>query len=241
MKKVRIADEKIYVDDRHHQNPKEYFKLILSEINFLFDKNKKYDKKTIIDVGCANGALLSYLRVAFPDAKLKGFDPIDSLIQSGKRIDSSIDFQKMGLMDIPKLNEEEKADIVISTGVIGIFDNPDIFLAHLLKLVKKNGSIFLFSPFNEDPIDVVMQYRYSGGDIWETGHNLFSLQTMHGLAKKYALELDVIEFQMPFKIEKTDDPMRSWTEPFRDNPNTLIYGTNMFSTMKLLIYKVSEL
>ena len=141
-------------------------------------------------------------------------------------------------MDIPNMNEEKKADIVISSGVIGIFDDPDICLAHLLKLAKKNGSILVFSPFDEEPIDVILQYRYSGKDIWETGHNLFSLQTMQQLAKKYYLELDVIDFKMPFKIEKTDDPLRSWTEPFRDSPNMLIYGTNMFSTMKLLTFKV---
>ena len=43
---------------------------------------------------------------------------------------------------------------------------------------------------------------------------------------------------MPFPIKKTKDPMRSWTEKFRNDKNQIIYGTNMFTTMKLLsIYK----
>jgi hypothetical protein len=82
---------------------------------------------------------------------------------------------------------------------------------------------------------VILKYKYSNNKNWEIGHNLFSMKTMEIIAEKYKLKYEWIDFKMPFKIQKTNDPMRSWTEPFRGNKNHLIYGTNMFSTMKLLI------
>ena len=63
------------------------------------------------------------------------------------------------------------------------------------------------------------------------------MRTMETIAFETKLTVDWVDFKMPISIEKTKDPMRSWTESFRGNPNAIIYGTNMFSTMKLLILK----
>ncbi len=235
--KKRIADKSIYNDSKYYEEPKEYFKLILSKINSIYNDSQKSKLTRIIDVGGANGALLSFLKKHLPDLKMKCYEPLESLIDIGKKLDSSIDFENYSLYDIPVLKEENKGDIIISAGVIGIFKNPEKFLFHLKKLGKKKSTILILSPFNEEPIDVILKYKHSKNNFWETGHNLFSIETMKNIALKFDLDFEIENFKMPFKIEKTDDPMRSWTEPFRGNDHQIIYGTNMFSTIKLLIFR----
>jgi len=236
MPKNRIADEKIYVDSRYHDKPKEYFKLIEKAIR----KNKvilpSEAGKVIMDIGCANGALLSYLGKTFSKTELIGFEPVASLIEIGKKLDTRVKFINKGLFDITTGDIKVKGDIVMGTGVLGIFNDPSLFVKKLLSLVNGyKGKIFVFSPFNEEPIDVILKYRYSGNKNWEVGHNLFSMKTMETIAVQNKLSYEWIDFKMKIKISKSDDPMRSWTEPFRGDPYHIIYGTNMFSTMKLLI------
>jgi len=235
--KKRIADKEMYNDSKYHKEPKEYFKLILSKINFIFNNNEKIKPTKIIDVGGANGALLSFLKKDYPNLEMQCYEPLDTLIEIGRKLDSSIKFENYSLFDIPNLEEEKKADVVISCGVIGIFKNPEKFLSHILKLGKKKSTILILSPFNEEPIDVILKYKYSKNDFWETGHNLFSIETMKQIASKFNLDFGEEDFKMPFQIDKTDDPMRSWTESFRGNNHHIIYGTNMFSTVKLLIFR----
>lgn len=228
---LRLADSKIYNDSHYFDNPKEYFKLILEKI---LSYKRPDEKFRIIDIGCSNGALLNFLKRTFVNAELIGVEPLESLIKVGQKLNSEIKFINSGLMELD-LHDKLKGDFVICSGVIGIFNNPDLFVSKLMKLVNSNGKIFIFSPFNEEPIDVILKYKYSSNKNWETGHNLFSMKTMQDIAGLNKVDFEWFDFRMPFEIVKTSDPMRSWTEPFRDNPYCLFYGTNMFSTMKLLI------
>ena len=232
--KKRIADKEIYNDDAYFTKPKEAFKFIKNSLEGLKKDNSKRFFENIIDIGCANGALLHYLSKDYPEAKLIGYEPEPSLISLGKNLAPNIEFHNYGLYDIPKKETLQKGDIVIAAGVIGIFDDPKKFVFHLNELCNEGGSIFIYSPFNENDIDVILQYKPSNIDLWQTGHNLFSLTTMKMIAEEINLNFSFTSFYMPFPIEKTNDPMRSWTENFRENDNFLIYGTNMFSTMKLI-------
>jgi len=208
-KPVRIADENIYVDSKHHSEPKEYFKFIGKFIK---------DNSVIIDVGCANGALLNYLQKNHP-RELIGIEPVEKLVNIGKELNREINFIHSSLDDLKVSQLKEKGDYVISTGVIGIFENPKLFVKKLLQLVKPNGEIIIFSPFNEEPIDVILKYKYSDSSTWEKGHNLFSISTMNKIAENFNLSLEILNFT------------------FRGNNNHLVYGTNMFSTTKVLIFK----
>lgn len=169
---------------------------------------------------------MTYLGTKFIDAELVGIEPVPELIEVGKILNPRINFIQKGLFDI-KLNDlGDRGDLVIAA-----------FVKKLAQLVNESGKIFVFSPFNEEPIDVILKYKYSENQNWEIGHNLFSMRSMEQICEKLNLSPEWVDFKMSIPIPKSSDPMRSWTEPFRGNPNCLIYGTNMFSTMKLLILK----
>ena len=233
MKNNRTADESIYNDEKYHASPKEYFKLLNDKI---YEINGQKKGITLLDVGCANGALLNFIEAKNPSFKLIGLEPVLSLIKLGETLNPNIKFINKGLHEV-KEEDMIKADFVLCAGVIGIFNNPKLVIKKLFKSLNPGGAILIFSPFNEEDVDVILKYKYSGGKNWETGHNLFSMRTMETIAFENKLTVDWVDFKMPISIEKTKDPMRSWTESFRGNPNAIIYGTNMFSTMKLLILK----
>jgi hypothetical protein len=88
-------------------------------------------------------------------------------------------------------------------------------------------------------VDVLVNYRRAPKGEWVQAHNLFSLVTMESICAEMGAHCRWVDFSMSKPIPKTDDPMRSWTEPFRGNPHHLFYGTNMFSTMKLLVIRKS--
>tara|TARA_Y100001958_G_C21174083_1_gene505255 strand:+ start:6 stop:713 length:708 start_codon:yes stop_codon:yes gene_type:complete len=230
MKGIRIADKNIYSNNKYFNNPKEYYKLILNEIS-------QYNKiSKIIDVGCSNGSLLNYLMKNINNNIISyiGYEPEKSLIEYGMKMNQDIKFKNHGLYQIPKLQEEDKGDIVIASGVIGIFEDPKKFIYKLIDITKNNGKIFIFSPFNEENIDVILKYKYHNKNSWEIGHNLFSMASMELICKELNYKYRWKPFKMPFPIKKTNDPMRSWTEKFRNDENQIFYGTNMFTTMKLL-------
>tara|TARA_B100002052_G_scaffold186518_1_gene169908 strand:+ start:10214 stop:10927 length:714 start_codon:yes stop_codon:yes gene_type:complete len=235
MKGVRIADKNIYSNEKYFDQPKEYYKLILSEI-------KQFDNKIsrIIDIGCSNGSLLNFLMKQMSDKKITyvGYEPEKSLIEYGKKINKKILFNNYGLYEIPNLSNDEKGDVTIASGVIGIFEDPKKFINRLIECTRSNGVVYIFSPFNEENIDVILKYKYHNKKSWEIGHNLFSMASMESICKELGYQYNWKPFKMPFSIKKTKDPMRSWTEKFRNDENQIIYGTNMFTTMKLLsIYK----
>ena len=235
---MRTADKHIYNDDKYFEEPKEYFKLIRKTITERRILEGHIENGAIVDVGCANGALLTYLGRFFEKESLIGYEPVDELVQLGKELNSKIEFVQKGLYEIE--TPASLGDIVMATGVLGIFDDPEEFVKKLVTLAKVTSTILIFSPFNEEDVDVLVQYKNSEDQTYQGGHNLFSQKTMESIASNLDLQYEWIDFVMPEPIEKTNDPMRSWTEEFRGDKNHLFYGTNMFSTMKLLILKRSD-
>lgn len=55
MKKAIRIHDKLYLKENRYKNTKESFKLL---IKILKNKIKKFEKYTLLDVGCANGELI---------------------------------------------------------------------------------------------------------------------------------------------------------------------------------------
>jgi SAM-dependent methyltransferase len=227
----RIADAEIYKNKDFYEEPKEYFRLVLSTIEAAFPR-----LESLMDVGCANGSFLFHAHNKFKGACLFGVEPVSDLAEIARE-NNQINVFCTSLFEMP---EKQKYQVITMLGVLGIFFDVVDVLKKLKCLLKEDGAIFIFSPFNEEDIDVILNYRRAPFGEWESGHNLFSKCTLEAVAKELGMSCDWIDFEMSKPILKTDDPMRSWTEPFRKSENHLIYGTGMLSTMKLLIVRQSK-
>lgn len=226
----RLADEYIYKNKPWFDEPKEYYTLVLTDI-----AKKLPHPDSLLDIGCADGSFLFHAQTALVGTKLYGAEPLSSLANLAKKY-TSAEISEAGLFDIP---EDRKYEIVTMLGVLGLFFNIAEVLAKLKKSMEPRGAIYVFSPFNEENIDVILNYRRAPSGPWEIGHNLFSKKTIESVCENLEMKCEWIDFALSKSISKTDDPMRMWTESFRGNKYYPIYGNNTFVDEKLLCIRSS--
>ena len=154
LKKTRSHD-KLYLKSNRYKKPKEAFKLLYKILKKRLSKKKYYK---LLDIGCANGELLFYLHQKFNNIEFCGVDVRGDLIKlAKKKCSSDIYFKKLDYNEEQNLNK--KFDIIICSGVIGIFDNLDNFFKNIKKNMKKNLILFLFSNFNDYDFDFISGYK----------------------------------------------------------------------------------
>ena len=213
----RLADDNIYLEIDRFQKPKEIFKLIAARIMALPGAVTPLD---ILDVGCATGELLFHLgHVLGPHHKYTGVDVSGAMLKLAKTMVPAAEFS---VLDISAdAGEFARAwDVVICSGVLGIFDDLTLPLRNLLKLCKPGGVVLGIMDVNEPDIDLITRYRRVGevNAPWETGWNVFSKRTIETIARHSAnkCRINFIDIEMPFDIPEHADPMRCWTVKIND-------------------------
>ena len=65
-------------------------------------------------------------------------------------------------------------EVVISTGLLCVIDDVNLFLNNLLAITRKNGLILISSALNSDPTDTITRYRLVDNEIGprEAGWNI---------------------------------------------------------------------
>jgi|TARA_B100000767_G_scaffold267415_1_gene286108 SAM-dependent methyltransferase len=208
-KLVKRLHDEFYMNENRYEEPKEAYKVLLKELD-----KKKF--KSLMDVGCANGELLYYLDQKLKNVNFTGIDVLQNLLDKAKKnCNNDIVFLKK---DISKKNlKVGKFDRIILSGVLSIFDNPEMIIKNLLGNLNKNGKLYIFGAFNPNPYNVLVKYEDVKKDknVYQSGWNIFSLDTMKLIAKKNNKKMKAIEFKMPFDIKKRkNDLIRTWTVEF---------------------------
>lgn len=220
--KVKRLHDTFYKREKRFKKPK------LSFIELLKILNVKPNEK-ILDVGCANGELLYNLNKKYKNNELHGFELLPSLIKVAKKnLSKEIKIHKVDINQ--KIRVNEKFDVIIISGVISIFDNYEKPLQNLLKVLKKNGKIFIFNHFNKFDIDVYIKYRTrtKNQKILQSGWNIHSINGLKKFFKIYKKKLKVYKFK-PKKafFGKPNDPLRSWTFKNKKNENLITNGLSI--------------
>ena len=232
-KAKRIADEDIYLNEDRAAKPKEYFKFVSS----IVDGHAPLDGKDVLDVGCATGEFIHYLRSKYRDVRFTGMDVSQPLLDEARTRMPMVSWVRRDIITVPYVSETQY-DVVFCLGVLQAFDNVEIPINSLLSCVGKGGSLYILGSFNRHQVDVVMRYRTtSDGEYsdWQLGWNLFSLETYERvLRQRPDIRWTWHDFRMPFAIPKTADVMRTWTIPMEDNPFQLVNGASMFFDIKVL-------
>jgi SAM-dependent methyltransferase len=203
-------------EDEHFSQPKFSSLFFLDKVLCMEGNNKL----TFLDVGCANGALLSYVQNSMPNWELIGIDIDDTLVQDAKdrNIKATFIVDDFMLPNVMPVN----ADIVHAAGIINIFKNPKIFIDSLINMSNTNASIFIHGVFNPYEVDVMMNYKdYSRFDTitnspFKGEWSLFSIRTISDILdvnpRVLKYKFHIIEF--PKNMSRDGDPNdlhRSWT------------------------------
>ncbi len=238
----RVADEPIYLREDRYDEPKELFKFIAG----LIETGGRADAGALLDVGCATGELIHYLAARLPGiGRLEGLDVSEPMIEAARRAVSGATFRVGSILD-PACFPARDHDVVVCSGVVSCFDDIETPLRHLLAATKQGGVLYVYTPINRHPIDVVMRYRRADHDNaeWETGWNIFSRVTFERTLGALGYRLDLVwhPFEMPFPIERRpDDPMRTWTIRTEDKPFQTVNGAAQMIDGQVLEARVSEL
>ena len=228
-----LTDEDIYLSEKRFEQPKEIFKLICSVV-----KNHNFPQKiNICDIGCATGEFLHHFKSIFSQCSVTGLDVSKPMLDVAKKMLSVGNFL-LGNINSEQPLPTKSFDVITMTGVLGIFDNPQLVLTNCLSAIKKNGVIIIANPFNPYPIDAIVRYRRSdkSESTWETGWNIHSCYTIEKIIKDIAPDAKLTwhDFQMPFSIKQTSDFMRTWTTKIENNNHMLINGACQILHIKIL-------
>ena len=220
----RFSDDNIYLNEDRYQKPKEVHKEIISIIQKYFNQ----DYTSVLDCGCATGALLYNIQKVYPHLELNGFDISQEMIEYAKKKLTNTSLFVSDLGDDFKYKDKKikKSDIVICSGVLSIFDDYKKIINNLIISTNKNGIVIIHGQINPDPVDVIMRYRRADGNEWEGGRNIISKYSLESYLKSHSKVNDFewndynLGIDVPKRIE---DPMRTWTAEL-NKKNVLLNG-----------------
>jgi len=227
-----------YIQKKWSKDPKESFKKLAS----LIESSDFKEESSVLDIGCATGELINFLKERFKNFRFTGLDVEYELIKEAKRLLPDVKFVKSSVLNL-KEHINESFDIVLALGVLGIIDidESSAFFDNLFHCTKKKGKIYIFSHFNTYDVDVITRHRkYSDGKVgdWEKGWNIYSIETISNLLNNRCQAFKFHEFRLPFLMAPIDDPVRTWTVKTENNPYQLTNGLKLMVDLSFLEIEV---
>jgi len=229
-----------YLNQDHHSFIKESFKVLAN----LIEKraHELPQQVNALDVGCATGALIGYLKQRFPDYSFTGIDNSPELLEVGRAKIGGVPWLLGTALDLPS-NMIDHFDLSFLMGVLSIFDEKDAqkALSELIRCTRKGGYIYVFGQFNDHEVDTLIQHRkYKDEEPgpWEKGWNLYSQRTLQNWLKDKVTYCRFIDFNFPFDLEPKEDPVRTWTIKMEGSQRRLTNGLKLLVDLKFLEIKV---
>ena len=211
--KIKRIHDNLYLQEKRYEKTKESFYHLL---NIL--KKQKISNPKILDIGCANGELIYNLDKELSYSNITGYDIHTKLLNVCKKkfYNKDFIFKKIDINSSKIPND--KFDIIIISGVISIFDDCTKVFNNILKILNKNGRIYIFNHFNKYPIEVFIKYKThdTNSNYLQSGWNIHSIEKITNFFKNKGYKLKKFKFQKTKSMKKNKkDVIRSWT--FRDS------------------------
>jgi len=208
---------------------------------FLIDKiNKNFnDSSSLLDIGGAKGELIYLLKQKYPKANYTCLEYNEELIELGRKNLKDVKFIQG---DAKNFNLNRKFDVVVMSGVLSIFDEIEVVLNNMLKHIKCKGYGYIFGGFNKEDIDVIVRYKnnYLNSNIWESGWNMFSINSVKKILTPYISDFNVYKFNLTKELAKKDNPVKSYTLKLESGELLILTGGNIIRDFYLLIFQRNE-
>lgn len=235
----RTADEGIYASENRYNNPKEGFKQVANILNL----SKQLASKSLLDIGCATGEFLYYVRTINPAIILNGVEYSENLVSiSSPFLESNKIYVEQGDANALLSIQSNSYDYVTTLGVTSIFDDFRTSFDEMIRAAKDGGVCVNLMLVNEMDIDVIIKYINPKTKELESGWNKFSIKSIREYlqSKKEVKSFKFIKHTMPFDIVKGEDLMRSWTKEL-DGTRVLWNGLNMEISLYHIVFEISKL
>jgi len=194
-----------------------------------------------LDIGCAKGEFIWFLKDFFPRVHFTGVDISKELIRLAKKEPKlkSVEFVKT---DARTLDLKRKFDVVLMSGVLSIFDDFRCPLRKMVTHLKPEGWGYIFGSFTEDDIDVLVRYRnnYLGSKYWESSLNMFSMNTIRKALSIFSDRINFYRFDLPIDLAKRKNPIHSYTLNTVEKGRVVLNGANILSQFYLVEFRKNK-
>lgn len=190
-------------------------------------------KGSLIDVGCASGGYLEHLLAEFPQADLVGLDADPALAELAReRLGDDV---SIVVADAAAWKPEQRFDVVMASGILGVFVDPLDALDRWLEWLSPGGTLFVFTSFNTTDVDTRVYYRNLYNDRgWETGMTSYARRTVREHLASRGWEMEFEKFELPIEIAPAEDPIRAWTLRLASGEKLIVNGANQIQEMVYL-------
>jgi SAM-dependent methyltransferase len=212
--------------------PKESFRRVVELIAEAHGKGPL----SLVDAGCASGAFVRYALTSLDVRECVGFDRSSEHLARARRDVPNAEFIQDSLPELEHLRGRT-FDVCTCLGTVALFDDLESALSALLSLRKPRGSVIIYDLVNDDPVDVIMRYRRSEeDDQWQPGFNVWSAETYRRTLATIDRDLHAtfVDFNLPFGLPRSDDPLRAWTIETEQQPHQIVVGTGQLLNFKIV-------
>jgi SAM-dependent methyltransferase len=218
---------RFYLDEDPRRPPKELFKFLAHLAKWQLSPGS-----TVLDIGCASGAFLYYLRSLYPALSLTGMDVSPQFIAKATEAVPDASFC-VGDICIREQLPAERFDLVFMTAVHYLLSDYELWLRNLLYLT--NRSAYICGIFNCEDLDVYSVVRRSGDKTSSTPWNLISEKSISIFLDGLNVRHEFFRWQLPIEMPRVHtDPIRSWTIETKDSGFLVINGTQMVHRFAVL-------
>jgi len=219
-------------ENEEPQPPKYTFLTVLNELREKLEK----DGASLLDIGGASGDFIYYVGQEFPNAVISMVDHDPALTKIAQNKNQNANIIEKNILDLDDVGLFDCASMI---GVHSCFDNFEELFKATFTVVKPGGMMTILGLFNDYPIDALIYHKESKDDAYQSGFNLFSVETVSNILDKQedVLEYSFSDFMPPIEIEKTDDATRSWSETRDDGSRFLVNGFMQVPLKNLTIKK----
>lgn len=212
--------------------------------DFVYEKMKRRftsdEDITFLDIGSGDSSFIYYLKRKHPRARCHGVEISGELITQARQSGLFNDVQ-LTRDDARTFRLPECFDFVLMAGVLSIFDELETPLDNMFRHLKDGGWGYIFGGFCSGNIDVLVRIRNNTkkSQIWESGLNMFSLETVKTALKPHISEIWCYPFQLKTNLEKKDDPIRSYTLNTKERGKIIVNGANIIREFFLIEFRKS--
>lgn len=138
-----------------------------------------------LDVGCAGGHFIGYLKKVKPDWQVEGVDLSKDAVEFGAKHGRLIHQGTLEQADLPA----DSFDLIIMSHLIEHVENPKTLLLRCAELLKSNGVVYIETP-NTSCFDFKLFGRFWGGYHYPRHTHLFNYDNLIRLQKEVGFVLD---------------------------------------------------
>jgi len=191
------------------------------------------NKGEFLDIGCAKGEFIYYLKDYFPKLRFTGIDISTELISKARQ-EPKLQDANFYVADVLDFNLNKFFDFVLMSGVLSIFDDLTTILEQMIKHLKSGGCGYIFGYFNENEIDVLVRFKVRGTSEWQSGFNQFSLKTVNEALAPFCKEIKCHKFSLSIDLPQKKDSLKSYTLTTKEKGRIITNGVNIIMDFYLI-------